>query len=807
MKKLRLGLLIPLTALLFTFGASCGIVQSISSNSSKDSSTSESIENNDSSVEAHTHVWSDATCDEPKKCECGETDGEALGHSYTEIKFDENRHWYACVCGVEDGENKEAHYGGTATATELAICEVCSQSYGDLLLPKITSLVIKNTDSAQYDAETKTFTVKADYSGDMPILEVTGKNFDLFSDYKDERTWSVQFARGVSVSLTSGWWMIEENTATLIYDTINAEQLKTEPWEIKYTNDGEKTWIPTGYYVVLETVEVTEVPEITSVVLKNTDSAQYDAETKTFTVKADGSGDMPIWEATGENFNLLRNYDYTDSTWSVLYGTFSVGLTNGWWTIEGNTAILEMPSSWASWFKTELWEIKYTNDGEETWVSTGYYVVLETEEVAKVPEITSLVIKNTDSAQYDAETKTFTVKADYSGDMPILEATGENFDLFSDYNYLDSAWFVYFASGIATNLVGGGWVFEGNTGLYTYSSNDIKYVRTEPWEIRYTNDAQNTWIFTGYYVVLESEEVTEVPEITSVVIKNTDSAQYDAETKTFTIKADGSGDMPILEAIGENFDLLSNYGVGTSKWKVILAPETDMCLTGWGVEGNAAILAIPSNWVSWYSTEPHEIQYTNDNKETWVATGYYIVVETVAGGITNVEELQAAVNAGGTVTLTQDLVLSANVRIDTAVNVTIDLNGFSITEPGVGCGLFDIRHEDAILTIKGEGTLSSNGTAPIYIFEGTLIIENGVTIDGRAYDETLDWCIMLTEDGHVVLNGGTFISGEALAVLCVKTGTCKVNGGTFTYDPSEYVDATTHTVTQNDEGVYIVTAI
>ena len=30
----------------------------------------------------HEHVWSDATCTEPAKCECGETQGEALGHAY-----------------------------------------------------------------------------------------------------------------------------------------------------------------------------------------------------------------------------------------------------------------------------------------------------------------------------------------------------------------------------------------------------------------------------------------------------------------------------------------------------------------------------------------------------------------------------------------------------------------------------------------------------------------------------------------------------------------------------------------------------
>lgn len=34
------------------------------------------------SVNIHTHKFADATCTEPKKCECGATDGKALGHNY-----------------------------------------------------------------------------------------------------------------------------------------------------------------------------------------------------------------------------------------------------------------------------------------------------------------------------------------------------------------------------------------------------------------------------------------------------------------------------------------------------------------------------------------------------------------------------------------------------------------------------------------------------------------------------------------------------------------------------------------------------
>ena len=42
----------------------------------------------------HEHVWSEATCTEPAKCECGETQGEALDHTFAE--------GLCTVCGAED---------------------------------------------------------------------------------------------------------------------------------------------------------------------------------------------------------------------------------------------------------------------------------------------------------------------------------------------------------------------------------------------------------------------------------------------------------------------------------------------------------------------------------------------------------------------------------------------------------------------------------------------------------------------------------------------------------------------------------
>ena len=296
-----------------------------------------------------------------------------------------------------------------------------------------------------------------------------------------------------------------------------------------------------------------------------------------------------------------------------------------------------------------------------------------------------------------------------------------------------------------------------------------------------------------------------IPKITGVVIKNTDSPQYNAETRTFTVKANGTGDLPILEANGRNFDEFSNYSFLDYTWSILYASVSNVNFTGgyWIIEENTATLEMPSDWRSDFETEPHEIMYTNDSGETWIPTGYYVVMED--GSIKNADDLQAAILAGGTVKLTQDLVLDSEVFINSAVEVTLDLNGFSITEDkGIGIGLFSLFNPNAMLTITGEGTLSANGTVPLYVDEGTLIIEHGVTVDGHAYGES-DWFVIVNEGGRVVINGGSFISGNSIAVYCIEsTAACEINGGRFTYDPGSYVNPETHKVLENDDGTLSV---
>ena len=77
------------------------------------------------------HGGGEATCTEKAVCSvCGEAYGEEpAGHDY-EIEADATRHWEICR-DCEEKTAKEAHKGGTATESELAICEVCGEEYGD----------------------------------------------------------------------------------------------------------------------------------------------------------------------------------------------------------------------------------------------------------------------------------------------------------------------------------------------------------------------------------------------------------------------------------------------------------------------------------------------------------------------------------------------------------------------------------------------------------------------------------------------------------------------------------------------------
>ncbi|MBO7304349.1 MAG: leucine-rich repeat domain-containing protein [Clostridia bacterium] len=76
-----------------------------------------------------SHNGGTATCTELAVCSvCNESYGELEEHNYSTVKHNETAHWYECVCG--DKDSIESHKGGWATCTKLAKCSVCNIEYG-----------------------------------------------------------------------------------------------------------------------------------------------------------------------------------------------------------------------------------------------------------------------------------------------------------------------------------------------------------------------------------------------------------------------------------------------------------------------------------------------------------------------------------------------------------------------------------------------------------------------------------------------------------------------------------------------------
>ena len=79
-------------------------------------------------VDVHEHEWHDATCEEPKHCDCGAEEGEALGHKWTDATCTAPK--TCSVCGETEGEAL-GHTWTDATCTTPKTCSACGATEGD----------------------------------------------------------------------------------------------------------------------------------------------------------------------------------------------------------------------------------------------------------------------------------------------------------------------------------------------------------------------------------------------------------------------------------------------------------------------------------------------------------------------------------------------------------------------------------------------------------------------------------------------------------------------------------------------------
>ena len=189
-----------------------------------------------------------------------------------------------------------------------------------------------------------------------------------------------------------------------------------------------------------------------------------------------------------------------------------------------------------------------------------------------------------------------------------------------------------------------------------------------------------------------------------------------------------------------------------------------------------------------------------------------------SGGVTTFEDLQAAVNAGGTVKLGGDITLESSLNIEAATPVVLDLNGHTITGSGRSVCVWLLSGS---CTIMG-GSITATGDNAVYNYSksGTLMIE-GCTIrtdrsalysgDDDAVttvkNSTLisDIAAIFCESGTISLEGTVNLSGKKYTINTMN-GNVTVVAGTYNFDPTSYVDTDTYTVTDNGDGTWTVTA-
>ncbi len=115
-----------------------------------------------------------------------------------------------------------------------------------------------------------------------------------------------------------------------------------------------------------------------------------------------------------------------------------------------------------------------------------------------------------------------------------------------------------------------------------------------------------------------------------------------------------------------------------------------------------------------------------------------------------------------------------------------------------------ILQDGAVAEIKN-GTFTSEGSYVIQLSRNN----SSLTIDGGTFtangDGSTKYIATMDTADNLAINGGTF--SNVTAVTYSNITTAIVTGGTFSFDPTGYVDTTTHTVTDNGDGTFVVTAI
>lgn len=159
-----------------------------------------------------------------------------------------------------------------------------------------------------------------------------------------------------------------------------------------------------------------------------------------------------------------------------------------------------------------------------------------------------------------------------------------------------------------------------------------------------------------------------------------------------------------------------------------------------------------------------------------IVPGVIFASQTKVTEVANETALLEAVKTSGTVKLTDNIELNSQLGIAAGVNVTLDLNGKTLT-------LANAENYSVIvvgdLTITGNGTVNFNGALGIITSSsgGNITVENGI------FNGTNTIEMFGVFKGKIVLEGGEFYGGDCvLSVLDADEGEAYIKGGSFHYN-------------------------
>lgn len=148
-------------------------------------------------------------------------------------------------------------------------------------------------------------------------------------------------------------------------------------------------------------------------------------------------------------------------------------------------------------------------------------------------------------------------------------------------------------------------------------------------------------------------------------------------------------------------------------------------------------------------------------------------------------DLQAMIDAGGTVLMTGDVVLEKDKPLVVNGNVILDMNGMTISvasdflgKPLINNGTLTIKGEgiiDSTASSEADGAIMNNGTITIEdgMYKGNKIVRESPNELGMQYATTLINYV----GGVMTINGGTFTGSNA---ALVNYSELIINGGAFT---------------------------